>query len=150
VGDDIENDASYRITGFYRDLWPEQIRVFELEYLGPPIPWFTGETVRVVRTPGSQLGVLPVPGHEFSSPRGTLELWLPPDTLASTRRHALGPEHRNQAGTSARYVQPVGWQNEPRPGNMRSCIPIETSRPMRGARHCGLNASCCGVGAPKT
>ena len=33
---------------------------------------------------------------------------------------------------------------------MRSCIPIETSRPMRGARHCGLNASCCGVGAPKT
>jgi hypothetical protein len=32
----------------------------------------------------------------------------PPDRLASTRRHALGPEHRNQVGASARYVQPVG------------------------------------------
>ena len=46
---------------------------------------------------------------------------------------------------------PICTRNKrPKAGNMRSCIPIETSRPMREARHCGLNASCCGVGAPKT
>ena len=42
---------------------------------------------------------------------------------------------------------PALWQYGVRAGNMRSCIPIEISRPMQGARHFGLNASCCGVGS---
>ena len=35
-------------------------------------------------------------------------------------------------------------------GQYALVFPIETSPPMQAARHFGLNASCCGVGAPKT
>jgi hypothetical protein len=78
----IEHDAPYRVTGFWTP--GEPIRVVALEHLNPPVTWFTGDTVQVIHAPErALLGVAPRPGHRFSSPSGTVELWVPADTLAS-------------------------------------------------------------------
>ena len=69
--------------------------------------------------------------------------------LGDTRGASFG-DARSGAPGLVGSVRPELSQDHAGSGNMGSCIPIETSRPMRGARHCGLNASCCGVGAPKT
>jgi hypothetical protein len=73
----------------------------------------------------------------------------PVPALGDTRGASFG-DARSGAPGLVGSVRPELSQDHAGSGNMRSCIPIETSRPMRGARHCGLNASCCGVGAPKT
>jgi hypothetical protein len=80
----IEFNAPYRITGFYRRGEREEIRVVAMEHLNPPVTWFVGETVRVMHLPERELiGLVPVPPHRFTEPAGTLELYLPPRTLAT-------------------------------------------------------------------
>jgi hypothetical protein len=109
----IEFHAPYRVTGFYTHRERAEIRVFAIEHLNPPVGWFTGDTVRVMYAPEPDLlGLLPNPGHELSSPRGTLELWLPPQTLISVAldRDALvfeGDLTRTGYATCARLA-PVG------------------------------------------
>src|SRR5262245_38794137 len=80
----VDHNAPYRVTGLYRRGEREEIRVIVIEHLNPPVTWFTGETVRVVHAPQRGIvGIVPVAGHRFTAPRGSLELWLPTTTLAS-------------------------------------------------------------------
>ena len=74
----------------------------------------------------------------------------PPNTSVHPTSQTDPRATPNVATTTNTMVDPRTSAHPYSLGNMRSCIPIETSRPMRGARHCGLNASCCSVGAPKT
>jgi hypothetical protein len=79
----IEHNAPYRVTGFYRRAAREQLRVLAIEHLNPPQTWFEGETVRLIFLPERQIiAFVPNPGHAFELPQGTVELLLPPDTIA--------------------------------------------------------------------
>jgi hypothetical protein len=82
----IEHQAPYRATGFLRGTTTQRpaLHVLQIEHLNPPVTWLAGGTVQVIYAPHRNLiGFAPQKGHRFVEPVGTLELWLPRDTLVS-------------------------------------------------------------------
>jgi hypothetical protein len=79
----IEQDAPYRVVGFTGMAAREFVQVLSIEHRNPPVTWYVGKTVRLIYAPQRELlGIVPQPHCEFAEPAGTLELYLPPETIA--------------------------------------------------------------------